>query len=199
MLSLFFAFTAVLLASFAVMAARLRAPLLVLVAAALTYDNAVIAVGSTLGEGQTLMVLNAGRFWAHALITPLLVVVGWRLARLTRPAVMAGLVAVLVAYGVYTEIVRLRLEPLRENGTLRYINAAAEGPPIAAIVTIVVLIVLGAIVWRRLGTPWLLLGAVAMFIAAALGVHLVWLQNFGEAALLASLLLTTRHPHPPPR
>src|SRR5688500_4461856 len=129
MLTLFFALTATIMLGFAVAALRLRAPLAALVCAALAYDNGVIAAGSAIGEGAALETLNAGRFWAHALITPLMVVVGWRLARLRSPAMLGALVALLIAYGVYVEIVLLRLAPQREQGTLRYVNAAAEGPP----------------------------------------------------------------------
>ncbi|GIH02416.1 hypothetical protein Rhe02_04830 [Rhizocola hellebori] len=239
MVTAFFAFTAIVMVAYAAGALWLRAWLAGLVCAALAYDNACIAVGSAIGEGSTLQTLNAGRFWAHALITPLMVVVGWRLAARHQPAIkpdgragiqtqhqpggeaggqvgiealhhadgkaggrvrmvparratvgLVALVAALVGYGVYTEIVRLRLEPQREHGTLRYINAAAEGPPVAAIVTIIVLIVFGVLVWRRHRSPWLLTGAVAMFVAAAAGAQMVWLQNVGELALLTGLLVT---------
>jgi hypothetical protein len=192
MLTLLFAVTALVMAGFTAAAFRLRAPLAALVCAALAYDNGCIALGASLGEGTVLETLNTGRFWAHALITPLMVVVGWRQARLRATAALTALVAVLIGYGVYTEIVLLRLEPQREHGTLRYVNVAAEGPPIAAIVTILVLIVLGALIWRRRGRPWLLAGAVAMFVAAGAGAQLVWLQNLGELALLTGLLITLR-------
>jgi hypothetical protein len=192
MVTALFAVTTLIMAGFTAAALRLRAPLAALVCAALAYDNGCIAVGTAIGEGSLLETLNAGRFWAHALITPLMVVVGWRLARLRATAALVALVAALIGYGVYTEIVMLRLAPERELGTLRYVNAAAEGPPIAAIVTILVLIVLGAIIWRRQGRPWLLVGAVVMFVAAAAGTQLVWLQNLGELALLTGLLVTLR-------
>lgn len=37
----------------------------------LFYDNLIIGVGSFIGEGGLLEILNAGRFYIHVLITPL--------------------------------------------------------------------------------------------------------------------------------
>src|SRR5699024_5006927 len=48
-----------------------------LIVAGLVYDNAVLATGRLIGEGPLLEALNLGRFWIHALVTPLLVVFAW--------------------------------------------------------------------------------------------------------------------------
>src|SRR5690606_28225527 len=48
-----------------------------LVFAALVYDNAVLGLGSFVGEGAGLETANAARYWLHALVTPLLVLVAW--------------------------------------------------------------------------------------------------------------------------
>jgi hypothetical protein len=188
-----------------VTAGALRVPALVVtvLCLAIGYDNAAIALGRLLGAGEPLATINAGRFAAHALFTPFLAIVAWRLAialvaapygRVLRSrafgATLAALTAALVAWGVWTEILELELEARQYADTLRYVNVAAHGPPIPAIITIVVAIGIGVVVWRRAGWPWLFAGALAMFVAAALGANLFWLQNIGELILLASVVAT---------
>lgn len=189
MLIWLFVAAAVTTAAIGVLALRRGAPLVALVCAALTYDNVVIAAGTSIGAGPLLEGLNAGRFWAHALITPLMILAVLRLGvRVPAREVFWALTVLLVAYGAYIEIVRLRLGPRQESGTLRYVNVAAEGPPIAAIVTILVLIGLGIFIWRKSGRPWVAVGALTMFVAAAAGASVVWVQNLGEIALAACLV-----------
>lgn len=194
MVSVIFAVLAVGVLGVGIAAARLRAWTVTLVAAALVYDNGVIALGRPLGERDLLEGLNAGRFAGHALFTPLLIVVGARLVRAGRPLLTAaaGLTAVLVALGVHTDIVRLRLAPERYADTLRYVNDNAAGPPVPAIVAILVLVGAGAVLWRRDGWPWLFAGAVVMFAAAAAGFAVPWLGNLGELVLLTAVVHTAR-------
>ncbi|GAB3838640.1 hypothetical protein GCM10027610_042990 [Dactylosporangium cerinum] len=195
MVSVIFAVLAVGVLGVGLAAARLKAWTVTVVAGALVYDNGVIALGRPIGEGDLLEGLNAGRFVGHVLFTPLLIVVGAVLARAGRRLLTAaaGLAAVLVALGVYTDIVRLRLVPERHGDTLRYVNDAAAGPPVPAVVAILVLIGVGVVLWRREGWPWLFTGAVAMFAAAAAGFAVPWLGNLGELVLLTTVVLTVRH------
>ena len=129
LVSLIYAVLAVGVLGAGIAAVRLRAWTVAVVAAALVYDNGVIAAGRPLGAGDLLEGLNAGRFAGHALFTPLLIVVGALLARAGRTllSVAAGLTAVLIVFGVYTDIVRLRLVPERYADTLRYVNDNAAG------------------------------------------------------------------------
>src|SRR5690606_26378475 len=48
-----------------------------LVIGGLVYDNAVLALGSFIGEGPGLEAANAARYWLHAFVTPLLVIAAW--------------------------------------------------------------------------------------------------------------------------
>ncbi|MEV0563613.1 hypothetical protein [Dactylosporangium sp. NPDC050588] len=195
MVSLIFAVLAVGMVGAGVVAARLRAWLVVVVAGALVYDNAVIAAGRFVGEGDALEGLNAGRFVGHALFTPLLIVVGAGLAGLARGGrrALTALAAVLVGLGIWADVVRLRLVPERHADTLRYVNDNAAGPPVPAVVVILVLIGIGVVLWRRDGWPWLFAGAVAMFAAAAAGFAVPWLGNLGELVLLTTVVLSLRH------
>ncbi|MET7422619.1 hypothetical protein [Dactylosporangium sp. NPDC005555] len=198
MVSLIYAVLAAGTLGAGIAAVRLRAWVVVVVAAALVYDNGVIAAGRLVGEGAALEGLNVGRYVGHALFTPLLIVVGAGLAHGGRK-VLTVLAGLLVALGIWTDIVRLRPVPERYADTLRYVNDNAAGPPVPAIVAILVLIGVGVVLWRRDGWPWLFAGAVAMFAAAAAGFAVPWLGNLGELVLLTTVVLSVRTATVPPK
>ncbi|WP_328467747.1 hypothetical protein OHA21_49870 [Actinoplanes sp. NBC_00393] len=173
--------------------------LLILVVAALIWDNVVIAMGSTIGFGDVLHALSLPRFWTHALLVPLLIMVGVGLGRgyglrllggRAAPAAFGVLTVLLIAAGVREEIIALDLEPTRYADTLRYTNAASEGPPIPAIIAILVLIGIGVALQVRARWPWLLAGAAVMFVAAGAGAAVLWVSNLGELALILTVWLT---------
>jgi hypothetical protein len=172
------------------------------VALLLVVDNAVLVAGSFLGEGGALRSLSLVRFAGHAIVTPLLVVavrsladassVRWvagRAARWSAVVVAAGL----VVFGVATDLVGLDLSPVREGGVLRY-HDPSGGPPLAAILTLVVVIVLSVPMVRRAGGPAPLVGALLMFVASALDplVEGPVVGNAGEVALLLGLAAGVR-------
>ena len=193
---------AVILAGLVAIGARVwsrdgRPPTLIVVAVAagLVYDNAVLGAGHWLGHGPVLEALSWPRFVIHALLTPLLILpgraaaaaFGLRWAR--QPASRAAFAAaalVLVAVGVVSDVVLLRLEAQADAGVTSYGNAAAA-VPVPAIVTMVVLLVIGMMLWRASSWPWLALGAAVMFVTSAFG---GLLTNLGELSLLASLVAT---------
>ncbi len=172
---------------------------LLIVTFGLVYDNALLAAGGSIGHGDLLERLSVPRYFMHAFGTPLLMLSALGLMRRvgrdwTRTSLLAALVASLtiamIAVGVDADLVRLQLQAKAEAGVVSYGNAGTSGPPIAPIVTILVLIAAGISVWREGGEPWLLLGAVAQFIAAALADLFVLAGNLGELALLAGLVVT---------
>jgi hypothetical protein len=193
-----------------VIAMRRRQPdwaftLLILVILALIWDNTVIAIGSTIGEGETLRNLSIPRYVTHGLLVPLLIMVGVGLGRRhgvrtlagrTAPAAFGALTVALIVAGVRLDIIGLDLQPTHYAGTLRYTNAASHGAPIPAVVTILVLIGIGVTLQIRSRQPWLLAGSVAMFVAAALGALAFWCGNVGELLLITGLWWTaTRTVH----
>ncbi|WP_144121212.1 hypothetical protein [Catellatospora sichuanensis] len=205
MISTLMASIAVCMLILAGLAARRRsaagpaAALVAVICVGLAYDSGAVAIGRLLGFGSALEAVNAPRFWIHAVFTPLLIVAAAALAArlgvtaLARRAVrIAGgvLVTALIALGVADDIIALRLEPRGYADTLRYGNAATAGPPIPAIVTMVVLVVIGVLVWRVARFPWLCLGALAMFAAAAAGAAHFWLGNVGELLLQLAVVAT---------
>lgn len=170
-------------------------PLLVL--AALVYDNLVIGTGRFIGEGAFLEGLNLSRFYVHALVTPVLV--AWALHTLRRAGfgwarqrwyqvVSITAVLALVVLEWFTEIRGLELVAREEYGTLSYTGAEpATGPPVMVLVVALVLIVAGALVWKKQGWPWLFAGAVLMTIGSAVEIPV----DSGAATNAFELLLLT--------
>lgn len=176
-----------------------------LVIAALVYDNGIIAAGRFIGEGPLLEGLNLARFWVHALLTPLLVLFAWhataragvRWAQ-TRVAAVVSILVVLALYvlELVTVLAGLRIEPGWEYGVLSYGDAAGGGgPPTMVLVVAVALLLAGFLVWRRTGWPWLLAGAVLMTVGSVVPVPVDSgaITNAFELVLLVSVLSTKAH------
>lgn len=175
-------------------------PLLVL--AALVFDNLVIGVGRFIGEGPVLEGINLSRFYVHALVTPVLV--AWALHALRRAGfgfaqerwwqvVSIGAVLALVVLEWFTEVRGLEIVPREEYGTLSYTNAEpATGPPVMVLIVALVLIVVGAMLWKKQGWPWLLAGAVLMTIGSAVEIPVESgaATNAFELILLVSIMAT---------
>ncbi len=172
---------------------------MLLVAFGLVYDNVMLAAGSMIGHGEMLERLSVPRFFMHAFGTPLLMLSALGLMRRAsvtwaRTVIAATGIALLtvamIMVGADADLLRLDLVAKQTGDLVSYGNASASGPPVAPIVTILVLIAAGIAVWRSSGVPWLLLGAVAQFAAAAIGDAITIAGNLGEVALVAGMLLT---------
>ncbi|WP_411104259.1 hypothetical protein [Streptomyces sp. cmx-4-9] len=188
-------------------AARRTGPagrLTALLGGALAYDSAVVAAGVLLGEGRVLETLSAGRFVVHVLGTPLVVPCAVLALRAGRPALRAAwaAAAALTALGAATTVQGLHLVPRTWAGTLRYVDADPGAFPAAAVLAILVLLAIGVTAWIRQGTPWIALGAFAVFAASAAAFTAPPLGNLGEALMLAGLVATLRgvrtRPQPAP-
>ncbi len=173
-----------------------------LVAGALVYDNLVVGLGATIGEGNLLEGLNRPRYTMHVLFTPLMVVVAARLgavggvpwaARFAGTGALSPatvLAAVLVAVGGAIDGLWPELVAEREAGVLRYVLPDPT-PPLPSIVTVVVLIAVGVALWRRGGPRWLALGSIVMFVGSAVPPGtLPVLGNLAEVALIAGVVAT---------
>ncbi|MEQ6903613.1 ABC transporter ATP-binding protein [Nocardioides sp. YIM 152588] len=170
-----------------------------LVAAALVYDNAILALGTTIGEGDVLHVLSMPRYAGHALGTPLLVMFAFTcasrfgIARFSRREAATGwgfVVYIAIMLGVLDDVVKLHLAPEYEHGLLSYGHTSAGGPPIKEIVTVVCLLLLGGAIARYGRSHWMFLGAAAMFVIAAFWASDPVLSNTGELLLLAGIVAT---------
>lgn len=179
--------------------------LVVIVSYGLAYDNYVIASGAWLTEGAGLKALNAPRFWIHALFTPTMIIaafgalrksdVGWTQGRGAHIAV-CSLATLMVLLGSYIDVLNLTLEPAIEDGSTRYVNGFEfiQGPPIPAVVTIIVVLVFGIFLWRKSKWPWLFVGALLMFVTAPM-LSLPVVQNIGEIAFAAGMVSTMAYTH----
>jgi hypothetical protein len=177
--------------------------LLLIVLAGLAYDTLIILIGRFIGAGDLLKTLNAGRYLVHGLATPAMIIFGfgilrnagvkWAQSRTTH-IVVCVVTTLLIALGVYEDVLALDLQTKTVMDTLRYTNEGGmKGPPIPAMLTIVFLIVAGISLWRKTGWWWLAAGAIFMFIAAGAGMgDMFYIGNLGEVVLGLGNVLTAR-------
>lgn len=177
--------------------------LLLIVLAGLAYDVLIIFIGRFIGEGDLLKTMNAGRYLVHGLATPAMIIFGfgvlrnagvqWAQSRMTH-IVICVVVTLLIALGVYEDVLALDLQTKSVLDTLRYTNEGGmKGPPIPAMLTILFLIVAGISLWRKTGWWWLAAGSIFMFIAAGAGMgDMFYIGNLGEVVLGIGNVLTAR-------
>lgn len=173
--------------------------LLLVVLVGLIYDNLIISLGSLIGEGKLLESLNRLRFLFHTLFTPLLVVVAVELAHnagviwINSPIVrcIAWTIALgLIAFEFGNKFLRLKLVSATFAGTLRYKEEESNSLPLAAILTILLVAVVGISIWQTMQCPWVFLGALVMFLGSAVPTRIVGpvLGSGVEIVLALSLL-----------
>ena len=175
--------------------------LLLIVTAALIWDNAVLGLGSRIGAGPALKLLNEVRYWLHALATPLLALVAVDLIRkagaawaATAAARGAALLytALLIGFELFTSTFRLQLVPQMERGVLQYVDAGAKGAPWMVVFVMIPVTAAAYYLWkyRRSWAPAAGIAVMAAGSAApALGVPIgsgAWM-NALELALTAGL------------
>ncbi len=184
----------------------------------LWYDNAVIGIGSTLGEGALLMNLNTARFLAHYISLPMTFIAigamareaGFQLAQ--RKSVMAAF-CLLALYFIAHDLwlfSQSTFYPSCFADTLRYtthiaeytacgpyaeIGAGRSIPPIPAITLTNMLIVFGIFLWRRTGWKWLTLGSIGAmaFFAVPYAQTGGIFGNIGEPIITAVIIATAVH------
>jgi len=202
-------FFAAVQAALAVVAIRLfrRQPslsalALVLPIAGVVWDNAIIALGSVIGDGPLLVALSWPRFIGHALLTPAWIIAAMGFA--ARAGVFSlqgtmgklgqwGLYAIAVTFGLLRYWVYLQMSPVSEGGLFYYTNTGTfPGPPVGSILMLVVAIVCAGLVWRHTRSPWMLFGTVFMLATQVIPRELVGflVTNSGEVVMAASLVAT---------
>ena len=204
-----YAACALLQATLAVFAIRLfikrrsiSAFMLIVPIAAVVWDNAIVALGATIGDGSLLVALSWPRFIGHALFTPAWIVAGIGFAqragavRLQTQVVNAGqwvLYAACVVLGFLRSVVYLVMVPATEGGLFYYQNAGSfPGPPFGSIIMLFVVLICAVVVWRYTRMPWMFLGALFMLAVSVVPTAIVGfvLSNSGEVVMAASLVVT---------
>lgn len=176
--------------------------LALLVVLGLVYDNAVLSIGALIGEGGVLQALNGARYWLHALLTPLLVMVAWHvmarsgirwLANVWAMLAAAVVTLALMVYEIVVGAAPMRLVPEHEYGALSYANAnAPEGPPLMVLVVAVALLVAGVCAWVRQRWAWLTLATLVLIVGNAVPVPVPSgaITNAFELVLLIGVFAT---------
>jgi hypothetical protein len=174
------------------------------VIAALIYDNGIIALGNTLGEGELLRILTVGRFCIHFTVTPLLIWTSLEQVRRSGYAwagkplmcwIFIDLIAALIVLGFVTEVHNIDLEIRIVDGVLRYMLPEAIFTAIVPVVGAIIALVIGGLLWRAQGWPWMFLGTLVIFISEGAlrgseNVVLLVVQNGAEILYTLAYLQT---------
>jgi len=180
----------------------LGAFMLILPCAAVVWDNAMIALGATIGDGPTLVGLSWPRFIGHAVFTPLWIFTGaglaWRAGVKwlgTRWAFIGQwvLYVVCLVFGWLRSVTFLKMSPVSGNGLFYYANTGSfPGPPIGSVAMLIVVLVCGIAVWRLTKSPWMFLGSFFMLAVSIYrtGAVMELLGNTGEVIMAVSLVVT---------
>jgi hypothetical protein len=156
---------------------RLGLVVLIVIIAAIAYDNLIVSIGKWIGEGKTLLWLSQPRFICHVLLTPLSLVAAFsfclqaNLEWATNPIAIRLIwlaSIVLITAEILTYYKKFTPTPIWDRCTLRYTNSAYKCLPVASIITTILVGVVGAVIWQQLGYPWLLVSSIVMFIGGAI-------------------------------
>ncbi|MGI9225908.1 MAG: hypothetical protein ACR2QX_15595 [Woeseiaceae bacterium] len=211
MVSAFFALAATAHVAFLLLTMRIRAGgaewIVRLLLLGLIADNVILALSALAFEQSWYHGASWLRYIAHVLLLPPLAYAALLLAQRAgiewatqSPARWACIAFVVVAilFGLGTEIADLQLVQASLFGHDRYVSADAM-PPIATILTNVVILVLSAAVWRKVGWPWLFLPALTILLVNGAAAGQDWgiiAGNLAEIVFLAGWVASLRHLQP---
>jgi hypothetical protein len=186
---------------------------------ALPYDTGIVALGSTIGQGDLLRMLSAPRLNWFYLTAPLLLIITGGLARRADFAwaqsngLMVGLGALALGFVVYDapRIFQIpTLYPACFEDVVRYVSSVKPAQactpgqagidvggsvPWAGLAGMLLLLVLGVLLWWKRGWPWLVLGSVTSAILLGLpNTPIGPLTTFyGDFLSLGAIVWTTIH------
>ncbi|MFA9557691.1 hypothetical protein ACERII_10335 [Evansella sp. AB-rgal1] len=173
---------------------------LLLVIAALMYDNSILALGRYIGQGALLESLNVPRYWMHALFTPLLIPFVWQTLRSAdvtwiKTSVATCTVIFLTGTIILLEVIPLfgiELQAVWQNGVLSYTRVNKTGAPFMIIIVTLTILLTSILLWRKQGWKWLFIGLVLMGVVGLLAnpFHSKAMGNVSELVLIISLLAT---------
>ena len=185
----------------------------------LAYDNLRIGIGRFIGQGELLEALAVPAFVWHWTMLPLLIIaagiiarragLGWAQSRFAMGA-FCVVASILIALDV-PKVFDFDLYPTCVADTVRYSTnvgpdalcspgdqVVTGGPEAAlvAIITNIIVLLVGIALWIQVGWKWLALGSGAMLISAGAFAGSYWslpIANFGEIFITASLIASALH------
>jgi hypothetical protein len=169
----------------------------------LIFDPFILSIGNLLGEGATLQVLSYLRYLLRALATPFLLVVAFDQAKRLRvkwtedpltPLLLGVVILALVGLGVLNGFLGFTLEPVVLEGIKQYKEDTPLSLPLAALATMGLIALLGAGVFLKARSPWLLGGALLVLAGGLVSAMIFTLPSVLLAAtsvvLVVCFLLT---------
>ncbi len=165
------------------------------------YDNLVQGVGNWFIAESWYAAANVPRFVLHAAVLPFLTLfalsimrsAGVVLARNVFFVAFCWLFTVCaLGWGLYHEVYLLELQSKTAMGVMK-MGSVSSLPPIATILTNVLVLPMAAAVWRRSGWPWFFAGALFIFIVNGATGAQPWgflVGNFAEVVFMLALLQT---------
>ena len=188
---------------FRVLRLRLGAPevIVAFLFTALAFDNLVLLFGDlVLGTGS-FEIASWARYGAHVAVLPFLVQAA-RMVAVRANVVSAGnalvnvaawvAVAAGIAWGIATELVGLVLVEAELLGHVRLVSADAH-PPLATILTNIIVLGFAIAIWRRSGWPWAFAGTLMIFVVNGASAGSDWgivAGNIAEIGFAASWVAT---------
>lgn len=170
-------------------------------------DNLILSLGLLSKESPVLENLNRFRYLMNALITPLLIWLAFKIIQKCRAhwathhrfELLAGGSSLLMLLVWVVISFMIVFKPVELGGMLRY-NQDTTRTPVAIVALDLIFLMLvmvwvlaaGIYVWRSYRSPWLLTGALLLFLSglfSSLSIFIV-LSNAAEIALQFSLLRT---------
>ena len=171
---------------------------------AMAYDNALQAIGSRFIEAGWYEPASLPRFVMHAAVLPFLTPFAVSLMRdagvrvagrswFLRVAWTFTLLA--LGWGLYHEVILLELAPKSGYGVVK-LSSTSSIPPIATILTNLVILPMAAVIWRVAGWRWFFLAALFIFLVNGATATKPWgfiAGNCAELIFVIALLATHWH------
>jgi hypothetical protein len=167
-------------------------------------DNITQAIGPWGVGTDWYVIANYPRFFFHATLLPLLTL--FTLSILVDAKIsfanntffrgcMFLFTACALAYGIFHDVITLELEAVSSLGHPK-LSSVSKLPPIATILTNILMLPLAIVIWRKAKWPWLFAGSIFIFVLNGATGPLPWgflAGNFGEVVFIFALLTTERH------
>ncbi len=181
----------------------------------LVYDNLIVGLGRFIGPGEFLKAISWPRFWIHWLFGAWLIVACGAILRLAGFAWAQHRGAIVAFCALTASLMVLDLPyfwttalyPVCEFDLVRYsVQVPADmfcfpdqvvvpslGPPIASVITCLVVIATGFVLMVKRRFPWVFAGGLLMLLSAMPPLSTYKLDNFGEILIAGGCIWGIAH------